>query len=92
MKYIRVTIEAIYQVPDDVEISVHSEDEIECITRGKDFFAPTSEWMKREADGTWMSGGEEFEQFGELESEAVIIDPITEEELNELFEGGEDEE
>ncbi len=81
MKYVRVNIECILEVPDGAEVSTHPEDEVPCLRMNGLWFAPAFEWARRDPDGEWTVAGEEFEQLAEPRTENTTLQALSEEEF-----------
>lgn len=82
MKYIKVNVEAYFEVPDDLEITEHPEDGLECIRIGDSHYLPMIDWLEREENGVWSSAEEEVV---ELCSEEATITPVSQEEFDSIF-------
>lgn len=89
MKYIKVTVEAFYEVPDDLEITTHPGDDLECIQIEGRHYIPMIDWLEREESGVW--GTVDYDVV-ELCSEETTMTEVSREEFNKIFiTGGEEE-
>jgi hypothetical protein len=73
--YIRVTLEALFRVPDDHLLVDHPVEDLPCIQIGDALFMPTTTWVKEGPQGLWSDDSEDVLEFFHLDSETVSIEP-----------------
>jgi hypothetical protein len=69
-KYIRVSIEAVFKVPEDAQIVgiAEGEEEAECLTVNGENFICLTDWLKRDAEKGWWTSFE----IDDWEEEVVV--------------------
>lgn len=74
MAYIRVTLEAIFKVPDDARLEDHPSEELLCVRIGDSYYMPTTSWIKEDPPGLWSDESEELLELFQLETETIEIE------------------
>jgi hypothetical protein len=77
MKFIKVTVSAWIEVPDELEIT--TKDEGICVEINGEYFMPYCEWMKWQ-EHTWITAGDEWEKYDDLHAEDIKIEQLSDEE------------
>ena len=90
MKYIKVVIEMMFEAPDEMQLVVYPEEEMQYLKINGQEYTVLPEWMKRNEDNDdesiLVNASEEFDQFieepGKLD---VSIKAVSEEEFREAM-------
>jgi hypothetical protein len=90
MKYIKVVIDMVLEVPDDTEIMTpEDEDKLPYVRINGQDYTPLHNWLKRASDRSWTSlNDDEHEEFDELAHMGTLntsIQVISEREFREAI-------